>query len=413
MALQGPQKIAILLCRFSDSPTAEPNPSGYYEDLVTRGSGGLNDYWIAASLGAINLDGSRVFGWKTFDLTRAAFLAAHPGRWDKIKGAIDRFPEMSEAEYTCVVALYAVDVTDGGSQGGVLGGPGDGNVTFLAHELGHIFGLEHSFDRSERQAETWSQPGEYFDRHDMMSAMNVDSDAGHRFSPRGPLLNAPNIDRMGWLPAQRVWQPAGNSSATHDVDLVALEHPEVSGYLAARIGPWMAEFRMATRFDAGLSQPCILFHQAEAAPNSVILASDPAHNVHEWLPGQSIGQISSYRLFGGKRVTVVSFDLRARKARLRVQIVAKKPPFVDFDTTFEGGVGLLPQNGGLVVIRNGKIVVVPVPVPEPIDLRETIRQQVQEAVQAALPPQVLGFQTGSRRPGLPSLAVGPRGPSKG
>lgn len=66
MSLHGSQRFAILLCKFSDSAHLEPNPVPFYEDLfIQRGTGGMNDYWIAASLDAINLDGSQVFGWKT------------------------------------------------------------------------------------------------------------------------------------------------------------------------------------------------------------------------------------------------------------------------------------------------------------------------------------------------------------
>ena len=79
MPLQGPQKIAVLLCKFSDTAKTEPNPASFYRDLVLkRGTGGLNDYWVAASLGAINLDGSQLFGWKTLETTRADYLTTVP-----------------------------------------------------------------------------------------------------------------------------------------------------------------------------------------------------------------------------------------------------------------------------------------------------------------------------------------------
>ena len=65
MGLKGSQRIAVLLCKFADAVRVEPQPRSYYEDLVAkRGTGGLNDYWRAASLGSIDLDGSQVFGWE-------------------------------------------------------------------------------------------------------------------------------------------------------------------------------------------------------------------------------------------------------------------------------------------------------------------------------------------------------------
>jgi len=42
MALQGSQKLAILLCKFSDSAKTDPHPASFYEDLfIKRGTGGL------------------------------------------------------------------------------------------------------------------------------------------------------------------------------------------------------------------------------------------------------------------------------------------------------------------------------------------------------------------------------------
>jgi hypothetical protein len=408
MALQGPQKLAILLCKFSDSAKTEPHPASFYRDLfVRRGTGGLNDYWIAASLGAINLDGSKVFDWKTLKNTRAEYLAAHIGddgkvsRGGLVNGAIDAF-KVDRTQYVGCVAIFDADTKDGGaSLPNILahhGGDDCVNVTFLAHETGHVFGLAHSFDTSTRIAEPlWpSAPGEYFDRHDIMSAMGVNSDAGHRFSPRGPLLNVPNLDRMGWLPAARVWHPMSNSSHSYDVDIVALEHPEVSGYLAAKAGGWIAEFRIPDGFDRGLRRPAVLFHNEVANPNSIIIASDAANNIHEWQPGQVYVNRPLFNRFGGARVTVVSFDLQKKTARLRVVVKATRPPFIDPDVIFGLGIGQLPRDGVILVLRDGKIIPIPVPFPEPPispDFRAIIRGHVLDILTENLGANITGLQT--------------------
>src|SRR4051812_3611208 len=278
MTLRGPQKIAILLCKFS---SREPNPRAFYEDLfVKRGSGGLNDYWIAASLGAINLDGSQVFGWKTLDTTNEAFQAAHPTHPEKVQAAISAH-DFDFKQFVGVVVIFDVNVGAGGGTGATVPAgsvlaaqPRDVQLTWLAHETGHMFGLEHSFDHSPRKLRADHQEGEYFDRYDIMSAENVFEDSGHRFSPRGPLLNVANLDRMGWLPANRVWQPVTkNSSAGYEVNVVALEHPQVPGFLAFKARGLFVEFRMLAGFDAGLPRPAVLLHQP-AEPNSYVVASD-------------------------------------------------------------------------------------------------------------------------------------------
>jgi hypothetical protein len=405
MSLQGSQKLAILLCKFSDTENTEPQAASFYKELFSdRGTGGLNDYWIAASLGAINLDGSQVFGWKTLDIKRADFLAAHPGRWDKIKGAIDGFIDVDTSKFTAVVAMFNVNVTDGGSDGGVLGQPGDENVTFLAHETGHIFGLEHSFDHSTRKAATWSAEGEYYDSYDIMSAMNG-SDTGHRFSPRGPLLNAPNIDRMGWLPANRVWQPMGtNSSSTYEVDIVALEHPEVDGFLAAKVGGVIAEFRLADGWDAGLARPAVLLHQP-ANPNSYIIASNSENNVNEWQPGQIYGPSAlAFAIEGGRRITVVSFNLQKKTARIRVQVKAARK-FVEGPGRIFGGVAA--GGDGILILPNGKIIRIPPHSPILILAEQSafLQSQWEALVTSELTPGISAVQTsrirGVQTAGLP------------
>src|SRR5262245_55019245 len=58
---------AIVLCRFNDV-AAVPQQRDYYEDLFTRnGTGGLCDYWRAATCNSLDLTGSSVFGWFTMN----------------------------------------------------------------------------------------------------------------------------------------------------------------------------------------------------------------------------------------------------------------------------------------------------------------------------------------------------------
>ncbi|UNK48011.1 hypothetical protein MNR01_09420 [Lysobacter sp. S4-A87] len=367
MAIKGPQKLAVLLCKFNDTAHTEPNPTSFYNDLlVRRGTGGVNDYFTAASLGAINLDGSQVFGWTTIDTTRDDFIAAHPGRWDKIKGAIDAFSDVDTSQFAAVVAIFNVGLGDGGAQGGVLCAPEDANVTFLGHEIGHVLGLDHSFDQSTRTLMSWSMPGEYYDQHDIMSAMNVLSDAGHRFSPRGPLLNAANLQRMEWMPASRVWHPPSkNSSGIYDIDLVALSSPDTPGFLAAELGGVIVEFRIPEGFDSAIPRAAVLIHEP-ANPNSTVIASNLASNNNEWQPGQTYDATTQLLgQTGGVRVHIVSFDLRRKVAKLRLSVMAIRPPLYH-----ETPLYILGPGNTLVALVNGKIVRVPMPDPRLISLIE-------------------------------------------
>ncbi len=352
----GPQRLAILPCTFTDTANVEPHDRQHLEDLfVNRGTGGLNDYWIAASLGAINLDGSEVFDWRMINETQAAYVAARPTRWDKIRGAIEAFG-LAASDYAGFVAIFNTSVGDSGASGGVLAGPTDVNVTFLAHETGHLLGLNHSFDQSDRKDATWSAPGEYFDTYDIMSAMNVSNFIDPRFDQSGPLLCTANQDLMGWLPAARVWTPPSHQSSVTDIDLVSLGHPEVPGYLAARAGGYYIEFRTNDGWDAGLGQPCVLVHRL-VGPNAVVIAQDKTSFVNEWQPGQTLGPSDlEMALTGGTRITIVSFDVANRTARIRVQNQVAKPIVAGPAIDVFGSVGV--DGGGLVIV-GGTVVKIP------------------------------------------------------
>jgi hypothetical protein len=356
MSRTGSQKFAVFLCKFSDTANIEPHPSDFYRQLIAeRGTNGLNDYWIAASQGAINLDGSDIFGWRTLQQKKSDFLTAHPGRGDKVNTAAAAFPEVDLSKYAGVIAMFNVDVGDAGTQGGVLASPTAESVTFLGHETGHVFGLQHSFDQSDRKDATWSAPGEYFDMHDIMSAMNVYDTFDPKFELRGPLLCAANLDRMGWLPASRVWTTSANSSTTDEFDLVSMSHPEIPGYMAAQIGSLYIEFRTPELWDEAIPRPGVLLH-VMSDPNAIVIASDKANYVNDWQPGQMYGPSDLVMAInGGTQIRIKSFDLKAKKARIGIRVAAHVPVVVGPGQIF-GGVAV---DGGGWLILNGRFIPIP------------------------------------------------------
>lgn len=394
MNVSGPQKFAVLLVKFSDTAGTQQHDRAFYEDMfVTRGTGGLNDYWLETSLANISLDGSWVAEWKTLNTTQATFLATHPSRWDKIQGAIDAFG-VNRSEVAGVVAIFNAPLGDAGSCGpgsGVLCGPEDQNLTFFAHETGHVLGFEHSFDTSDRRLMSWSQLGEYYDDYDVMSAMNVNSDSGHRFSPRGPLLCAANMMRANWIPQARIFRPPNiASSGVYDVELNALGPGTNAGFVAAEVGGLIVEFRMDDGFDAGLARPTVLIHQP-ADPNAVILDSNAKSHNHEWQPGQRFeAPVEILGRKGGTFVEVVSIDPRGRKAHVRVQHVAVRPPLY-----FEAERLILGPGHTLVTIRDGRIVPIPEPDPRLVELfASDLEQRLEDKLNSLLDQKLAAIGRG-------------------
>jgi hypothetical protein len=130
------------------------------------------------------------------------------------------------------------------------------NLTFVAHETGHGYGMEHSWSANPDT--------EYGDPWDIMSAMRVRGFSDAPFGGGGPRLNAPKLHKMGWLPDVRVaTQYVG--APTQVVRLAALDRPEVSGVLMARVVAgdrvFTVEYRQPLGWDRGIGGDAVLIHE--------------------------------------------------------------------------------------------------------------------------------------------------------
>src|SRR5947207_12297708 len=170
----------VLMCKFSDVP-AEPQNATFFQDLFTEsgaGKGGMFDYWRDMSGGAISLAGSEVHGWfpMPLSLTTAQSWTWPAARYDLMLACINAAEVDVQPFYGIVVVVNAV--IDSGSSGrrtlpldGASKTYGLVNLdplawfnTFAAHEMGHGYGLPHSFSGDPTVQE-------YGDGWDIMSAL--------------------------------------------------------------------------------------------------------------------------------------------------------------------------------------------------------------------------------------------------
>lgn len=280
-----PQPWAIILCNLTDVPSGQ-NSWQRYVDFFTEaesGTDGAYDYWHEVSYCTGGLRGSQVLGWFDIGHTRAE-LAAFTGqaqRQQVFLWGIDaaRANHVDLAAFPHKIVILNVSADHGKTGGGVVLAYEDTRAlepTFFFHEMGHEFGLDHSFgENTTACANGDGRRGAYCDMFDIMSAMNVHSfqDAQNRRS--GPTLNAISRERLGWLHRSRT-RNLGNPMSAETVVLAPLNRQDINGYLMAKFlapsrdpaqtasSTYTIEFKEPVDWDRGFLHPHVILHEIRA-----------------------------------------------------------------------------------------------------------------------------------------------------
>src|SRR5215831_19054496 len=262
--------LAILLCRYSDSPAPLHDPQYFADMYVNRGTGGVADYFNDVSYGNIDFAGSVVKGWyvetgKTWEQALQQDQMSQANRNIAFDDCVSRAANDPTAPFTVPSGYRTIVITNPaidawGRDGAALLQEGN-PVVEATHEMGHAMGMFHPFGNTN--AALGGAPGEYDDGWDMMGQGQGKNDfpiATTRFGNATVGMAGPQLDRAGWIPYPRVYTFGQGGEQSTTLTLAALNHPEVGGTILARIpfDPgdlqhyYTVELRTPDGWDAGI-----------------------------------------------------------------------------------------------------------------------------------------------------------------
>lgn len=246
---------SVILCRFKNDP-ADPAREGpvehFFKEAFTPNTGGLVEYWVQASLGAVDITGSRVFDWVEVDLTRSD--AGGKSRSVLIDAAIRAAQRRGDDPLTgfhSQISVYTRNFSKDGAPPGAdwrdpawapfwidgsadgrgkvnLTPPFNGNIT--AHEMGHGFGMGHDVGNDLTTATDYSDPACIMSQNGpfIQPPWNVEF---------GPAICLPHMVQKGWLPPGRLYIDDGNwmQNGGATIPLAPISAPQARANLGIRL----------------------------------------------------------------------------------------------------------------------------------------------------------------------------------
>ncbi|HPC83319.1 MAG TPA: S-layer homology domain-containing protein [Thermoanaerobaculaceae bacterium] len=160
-AITGAQPWVSIMCKFSDI-SAEPKNLTYFQNMYMNAFPGLDHYWRELSYSNANVSGSTAYGWFTLPQPRSYYIPSGGSAnlsqlFDDCTAVAD--PAVNFTPFVGINLMFNSDLDGfawGGGRWATLDGVtklwyttweppwGYNNVSTMAHEMGHGFGLPHS-----------------------------------------------------------------------------------------------------------------------------------------------------------------------------------------------------------------------------------------------------------------------------
>jgi M6 family metalloprotease-like protein len=308
LAVSGSHPWVTIMCKFSDI-AAEPNDTAYFQGMYGDTHPGLNHYWKELSFDTADVTGSTVGGTGWYDLPNTE---SYYNPTDTEKGtdltllaqecidAVDADVDFSL--YSGINMMFNSDFDNGWAWGGGWNDTLDGvtktwsitweppwsyhNISVIAHEMGHGFGLPHSsYDRVEVYDNPWDVMSQ--DRYNCAAATDPTYGciAQHTISYHKDLLD--------WIPGPRKTTVAADDSDT--VILEDLAAPATTNYqmVSIPIGGsatnfYTVEARRFTGYDVKLPDEGVIIHNVDTTEGiPAVLEPDAGDREDPWNVGET------------------------------------------------------------------------------------------------------------------------------
>jgi M6 family metalloprotease-like protein len=276
-SVSGSNPWVSIMCKFGDVAD-EPKNWNYFQNMYSSSFPGLDYYWREVSYNIANVAGSAAAGWYTLPHPRSYYVYNGGLNFDRAANdcTIAADADVDFGPFVGINLMFN-DNLDGYAWGGshymTLDGTtktwrmtweppwGYEDITVIAHEMGHGFGLPHS---SGNYGQT------YDNQWDVMSNSWAGCNMGYDHPIYGCLGQHTisfHKDILGWIPEGKKYLSAGGS-ATITLEQLAL--PQTGDYLMAQIPIggssthfYTVEVRRKTGFDVKLLGQAVIIHEVD------------------------------------------------------------------------------------------------------------------------------------------------------